>query len=254
MVVFLWTLIGICGTMLLLQMAIVSYNDSFLFCLDLLWCVQNYHFSVSQDTNDSILLVMSFTLLCWSLILAFIPCELGKRTSDAFVEINDMMDQFVWHLFRIEIVKMLLIILITVQQPVEVICIGSISCTRETFKKVSCQNSMFQMALNVYFIWIWIWISLIDHQIRIQLFYGTSFIWKMKLRPSIDLNMFLENFEREINKNFNTLSPCFLVYPNECVDLKLISDYTMFANCLSHFISYAKNLHNNGKIEQQLIN
>lgn len=83
---------------------------------------------------------MSFTLLCWSLILAFIPCELGKRINDAFVEINDLMDQFDWHLFSVEYVKMLLIILITVQQPVEIICIGSISCTREAFKKVSCQN------------------------------------------------------------------------------------------------------------------
>lgn len=144
-------------------------------------------------------MVMSLALLCWSLILGFVPCEFGKRMNDAFVEINDSMDQFDWHIPTKEFVKMLLIILVTVQQPVEIVCMGSITCNREAFTKVSCQNSVqfssiflwellskFSLALNL----------ISDCQIRFLLFHGTSVIWKRKrLAPLTVGNQNIENYD-----------------------------------------------------------
>lgn len=85
-----------------------------------------------------LLICQFFKYIC----LAFIPCEFGKRVNDAFVKINDSMDQFDWHVPSMEFVKMLLTILVTVQQPVEVICMGSFLCNREAFTKVSYQHSI----------------------------------------------------------------------------------------------------------------
>lgn len=86
--------------------------------------------------------MMAPVLLCSSLALGFIPCEFGKRITDAFIEINDSMDQFDWHIPTVEYVKMLMIILVTIQQPVEIACMGSIMCNRATFTKVSCRDTV----------------------------------------------------------------------------------------------------------------
>lgn len=67
----------------------------------------------------------------------FITCELFQRLTDGFDEINDAVDQLKWYQFSNEIRKMLPTLLINVQQPVFIKCFGSISCSRETFKKVS---------------------------------------------------------------------------------------------------------------------
>lgn len=84
-----------------------------------------------------VLLLMSLSLLWWALILTYFPCELGERLSNAMEEIKDSIGQFNWYLFPIEIRKVLPTILIGVQQPVEIRFFGSISCNRESFKKVS---------------------------------------------------------------------------------------------------------------------
>lgn len=80
---------------------------------------------------------MSLSLLCWTLILAFIPCELGERVRNAMSEINDSINQFYWYLFPMKVQKMLPIILLSVQQPVEIQCFGSITCTRIQKGKLS---------------------------------------------------------------------------------------------------------------------
>lgn len=80
---------------------------------------------------------MSLCLLWWSLILTFFPCELGERMSSAMLKINDVTEQFNWYMLPAEIQKMFPIIFISVQQPVEIKCFGSIACTRDAFKNVS---------------------------------------------------------------------------------------------------------------------
>lgn len=69
--------------------------------------------------------------------IILIICELGQRLTDAFGRIADEIENLAWYEFPREIQRMLLIILIRSQRPVELQCFGSISGTRETFKKVS---------------------------------------------------------------------------------------------------------------------
>ena len=65
-----------------------------------------------------------------------ITCELGQQINLAFIDCSDMIDQFDWYLFPIEIQRMLPLILNFAQQPIEVKCFGSAACDRETFKYV----------------------------------------------------------------------------------------------------------------------
>lgn len=67
----------------------------------------------------------------------FLACELGQRMNLAFVECNDMIDQFGWYLFPAEIQRILPIIMNFAQQPTEIKCFGSVACNREIFKSVS---------------------------------------------------------------------------------------------------------------------
>lgn len=63
-------------------------------------------------------------------------CEMGQRLRIAYQKLNDKIDQFNWHLLPKEIQRLLLILIIHTQQPVEVLCFGSTACDRETFEKV----------------------------------------------------------------------------------------------------------------------
>lgn len=70
------------------------------------------------------------------LSLVLVICEFGQRMSDAFEAIEYTIDQFDWYLFPIEFKRMLPIIIANAQQPVKLECFGSISCSREVFRKV----------------------------------------------------------------------------------------------------------------------
>lgn len=64
-------------------------------------------------------------------------CELGQRVTNLFIGINDKIEHSDWYSYPNKVQKMLLIILIVAQQPVEFQCFGSTSANRDTFKKVS---------------------------------------------------------------------------------------------------------------------
>lgn len=93
----------------------------------------------------------ALTLLAWLSFVSFIPCDLGHRMSSNLWEINDSMDQYDWYLYPEEILKMLPMILMGVQKPVEVEGFGSFKCNRESFQKV-CSidwgNSLISTNLN----------------------------------------------------------------------------------------------------------
>ena len=91
--------------------------------------------------------LMSVILLWWSFVLAFIPCELGERISDASIEAANIILQFDWYLFPIEVRKMLPMILTIADIPIAIKCFGSISCTREAFQAV---RSVFAFLLENY--------------------------------------------------------------------------------------------------------
>ena len=83
------------------------------------------------------MLLQSFVSVLFNLCLVSVKCELGQRGSNAFSDIGDGIEQFEWHLYREQIKQMLPIVLAMTQQPVLFKCFGSITCCRETFKKVS---------------------------------------------------------------------------------------------------------------------
>lgn len=72
----------------------------------------------------------------FAFVAVFIACELGQRMSDAFVEIDITIDRFDWHLFPIEVQRLLPMVMANAQQSVSLECFGSISCGRVVFKSV----------------------------------------------------------------------------------------------------------------------
>lgn len=81
-----------------------------------------------------------------SLALIIICCELSQRTSEAFEGINDILMQYKWYLFPMELKRILPTMIITAQQPILLECFGSISCCRDCFKKV-CEIFVFNSLL-----------------------------------------------------------------------------------------------------------
>lgn len=66
----------------------------------------------------------------------YVICEIGKRASEAFEEIDDKIGALDWYLFPTQIQKILPIIMMDAQQIIALECFGSIFCNRETFKNV----------------------------------------------------------------------------------------------------------------------
>lgn len=65
-----------------------------------------------------------------------VSCELGERFASAFEGVSDLIDQFEWYQFPLEVQKLLPTLLIHTQQRIALKCFGSISCDREALKSV----------------------------------------------------------------------------------------------------------------------
>lgn len=92
-----------------------------------------------SQTNNQINSVMLFqSVLCgfWAIILVFTTCECGQRFSDAFKSFNGVLSQIDWYLLPISAQRILPMIIINAQQPMDVRCYGNVPCGRATFKKV----------------------------------------------------------------------------------------------------------------------
>lgn len=88
--------------------------------------------------------VINTFILCLSIVNlecafggAFVVCELSERLSNSFAGVGQMVNQFDWYDFTDDMQRMLLIVFMHVQEPVVLGCFGSITCSRETFKRVS---------------------------------------------------------------------------------------------------------------------
>lgn len=84
--------------------------------------------------------------------IVFVVCELSERIITAFNEINDLTDQFDWYLFPIGIKKILPSIILNTQKSVTIDYFGSLSCSREGFKKVKnvkllCLSSLLKLMI-----------------------------------------------------------------------------------------------------------
>lgn len=83
--------------------------------------------------------VLFVTVFCtfYAFSLTFIACENGEQMTNAFDEIHCVIDQFCWYRFPMEIKRMLPVLINAAQKEVTIECFGSVSCSRDAFKKVS---------------------------------------------------------------------------------------------------------------------
>lgn len=83
--------------------------------------------------------VLFESVLCgfWALTLVMFACEAGQRTSNEADEIDDAFSQIDWYLLPVEVQRILPIMIIYMKEPIAVEFFGTLSCSREQFKKVS---------------------------------------------------------------------------------------------------------------------
>ena len=98
---------------------------------EILFMIQMHH------DDDLLVLLGTMVKVNSSFGILLIACELCQQTNQAFDECSDMVKQFDWYLFPVEIQRTMPMILYFTQQPIELICFGSWPCNRETFKYVS---------------------------------------------------------------------------------------------------------------------
>lgn len=96
----------------------------------------NFIFQSEVPVEVSALIPIFFSTN-WIFIFIFIYCELGQRVSEAFDKPYDAICQFKLHLFPMDVQRMLPIIIVGAQQPIDLRGYGNISCTRDSFKRVS---------------------------------------------------------------------------------------------------------------------
>lgn len=83
------------------------------------------------------LLLKSIGLCVGDIIMIFCTSEIGHRTTEAFSEVNNALDELDWYLYPTKIQRMLPTIMACAQKPVEINFFGSIASSREQFTKVS---------------------------------------------------------------------------------------------------------------------
>lgn len=87
----------------------------------------------------------------WALSLQFATCECVQRFTNTFSDINDTLVQLTWYTYPVEVQRLLVPFIMYAQKPVGLTFFGSISCSREQFRKVelffSCKNEIFSIRL-----------------------------------------------------------------------------------------------------------
>lgn len=130
---FSWSIITICGTLLIITVELVQVFLEF--CFHLLWYFCN---TFQSDANiDPLLLASSVGEVFWSFSIVFIYCDFGERVTSEFNQITEAVYQFDWYTFPMKIQQMMPNIIIATQEPVVVRGFANTMCTRESFKMVS---------------------------------------------------------------------------------------------------------------------
>lgn len=97
-------------------------------------------FQLQPESSELLLLFVSVIYACYAFGTAFIICELCEQISNLFNEINVSIGQLSWYYFPYKLQRILPTILVMSQKPFKIECFGSITCSRDTFKKVSLKN------------------------------------------------------------------------------------------------------------------
>lgn len=114
-------------------------------------------------------LLSLYVQLFTTIVGIFGICEFGERISFAFYKINIALDRFKWYRLPKEVQKMLPIIMIAAQEPVQLNIFGSVACNRITFKEVS---RFIHSWLPVYY-WSWlIFVLFFSSDVSLSIFVG----------------------------------------------------------------------------------
>ena len=108
------------------------------------WKIRLFLKFLLQREHTLLILLAIIVYASYAFGVVLIICELGQRLTNAFEEICDTIENFDWYLFPLEIQQILPILLVGTQEPVVLECFGSISGTRDTFKKVSLTHFAFE--------------------------------------------------------------------------------------------------------------
>lgn len=96
---------------------------------------QTYH-----ATNTLVIIVLALEM-GYAFGLVYASCEFGQQIFGLFNQISDTIDQIKWYRFPIRVQRMLPTIAIFAQQTITLEVFGSISCSRESFKKVKFKKN-----------------------------------------------------------------------------------------------------------------
>lgn len=112
---------------------ITFFSKLFAFALNVLFSI----ILQSQQEMDFVVLFMGLFYVCIAFAEVLIICELAQRGCDLFNNIDEIFVQMNWYLLPNKTQRLLPVIINMIQQITEIKCFGSISCNRDTFKKVS---------------------------------------------------------------------------------------------------------------------
>lgn len=101
------------------------------------------------------LLLISIHNMFWAFALVFTACELGERVRNEFEGVCFLIGQLKWYLFPLNSRQLVPTIMINSQHPVEFKCFGSISCSRESFRKVSKKKSISILTIKLFIFSRW---------------------------------------------------------------------------------------------------
>ena len=164
-IVFMWSLISICGAFLMIQIQIVQYiYSNFIFSNINFEKVREYFFSVPiqlSHGDSSAVLFVTMIQIAYAFGILLICCEMGQQINLAYDECSQMIDQFDWYLLPYNIQRLLPTIINFAQQSVDIKCFGSTTLDRDTFKYVSLIANSLHFLIYLYvYIYIYLYIYL----------------------------------------------------------------------------------------------
>lgn len=132
--IFLWTLLTICSSLLVLQAEIVErFYWTIKFKLN--WKTNNNFYYIWQS-KSLFELIPPLCLGSWSFVAIFLICETGERVTTSFEEFDLELRESNWYTFPIDLQRMLIPVMIYTQQPVIIQGYGNTLCTRFALNKV----------------------------------------------------------------------------------------------------------------------
>lgn len=108
-----------------------------------IYFLRSIFLSKSLDNWNLAELASTLTILIEILVVVFVICEIGESVTIQFETFEMELSQCEWFLLPIKMQRMYLIFVAHTQQEQNIHGYGNITCSRETFKKVSFSWNMY---------------------------------------------------------------------------------------------------------------